>query len=199
MVETTDSLIKRLRQARDGDSDALGALLDEFRPYLKLLAQRAMDGRLAGRIDSSDIVQQTCLSAVRKFEEFSGEDADALAGWLQLIHERNLIDTARKHLVAEKRSVGREETLIEMEDLDDVELTSPSQRLMKGECAVRLAAALAFLPDDQGEAIRLRHLDGWSLEKIAERMDRSKRAVAGLLHRGLENLRSRLSAGEREN
>lgn len=59
MVETTDSLIKRLQQARDGDTDALGALLDEFRPYLKLLAQRAMDGQLAGRIDSSDVVQQT--------------------------------------------------------------------------------------------------------------------------------------------
>jgi RNA polymerase sigma-70 factor, ECF subfamily len=193
MVETTDSLIKRLRQARDGDTDALGALLDEFRPYLKLLAQRAMDGRLAGRIDSSDVVQQTYLSAVRKFDEFSGDDADALAGWLQLIHERNLIDTARKHLVAEKRSVGREETLIETEALDDVELTSPSQRLMKGESAVRLARALAFLPDDQSEAIRLRHLDGWSLEKIAGRMDRSKRAVAGLLHRGLENLRDKLA------
>jgi len=195
MVETTDSLVKRLRQARNGDSDALGALLDEFRPYLKLLAQRAMDGRLAGRIDSSDVVQQTYLSAVRKFDDFIGEDADALAGWLQLIHERNLIDTARRHLVAEKRTVGREETLIETEALDDVELTSPSQRLMKGERAVRLAGALAFLPDDQSEAIRLRHLDGWPLEKIAERMDRSKRAVAGLLHRGLENLRNRLSAG----
>lgn len=195
MVETTDSLIKRLQEARDGDSDALGALLDEFRPYLKLLAQRAMDGRLAGRIDSSDVVQQTYLSAVRKFDEFTGDDADALAGWLQLIHERNLIDTARKHLEAEKRAVGREETLIETEPFDDVELTSPSQRLMQGESAVRLARALAILPDDQSEAVRLRHLDGWSLEKIAERMDRSKRAVAGLLYRGLENLRDRLATG----
>lgn len=192
MVETTDSLIKRLQKARDGDSDALGALLDEFRPYLKLLAQRAMDGRLAGRIDSSDVVQQTYLSAVRKFDEFSGDDADALAGWLQLIHERNLIDTARKHLEAEKRAVSREETLIESEPLDDMELTSPSQRLMKGESAVRLARALALLPDDQSEAVRLRHLDGWPLDKIAERMNRSKRAVAGLLYRGLENLRDRL-------
>jgi RNA polymerase sigma-70 factor (ECF subfamily) len=90
------------------------------------MAQRAMDGRLAGRIDSSDVVQQTYLSAVRKFDEFNGEDADALAGWLRLIHERNLIDTARKHLEAEKRAVGREETLIEAEPLADVELTSPS-------------------------------------------------------------------------
>ncbi len=195
MVETSDSLIKRLQQARGGDANALGQLLDQFRPYLKLMAQRAMDGRLAGRIDSSDVVQQTYLSAVRKFDEFNGEDADALAGWLRLIHERNLIDTARKHLEAEKRAVGREETLIEAEPLADVELTSPSQRLMQGESAVRLARALAFLPHDQAEAVRLRHLDGWPLEKIAERMDRSKRAVAGLLHRGLENLRDNLATG----
>lgn len=193
MVETTDSLLKRLQKARDGDNDAMGALLDEFRPYLRLLAQRAMDGRLAGRVDASDVVQQIYLSAVRKFDEFTGKDADALAGWLQLIHERNLIDTARKHLAAEKRSVDREATLIESEPLDDVELTSPSQRMMRGENAVRLAQALTCLPDDQAEAIRLRHLDGWGLEQISERMDRSKRAVAGLLHRGMENLRDRLS------
>lgn len=192
MVETTDSLIKRLRQARGGDSDALGKLLNEFRPYLKLVAQRAMDGRLAGRIDSSDVVQQTYLSAIRKFDEFTGEDADALAGWLLLIHERNLIDTARKHLEAEKRSVGREETQIETEPLAEMELTSPSQRLMRGERAVRLAAALACLPDEQAEAVRLRHLDGQSLEKIARHFGRSERAVAGLLYRGMMNLRKGL-------
>lgn len=198
MVETTDSLIKRLQQARGGDTDALGELLDEFRPYLRLLAQRAMDGRLAGRIDSSDVVQQTYLSAVRKFDEFTGVDADALAGWLQLIHERNLIDTARKHLVAEKRAVGREETLSEAESLNDVELTSPSQRLMRGERAVRLAAALAQLPDDQADAVRLRHLDGETLENIALKLDRSERAVAGLLYRGMTNLRKVLASNSKE-
>jgi RNA polymerase sigma-70 factor, ECF subfamily len=198
MVETSDSLIKRLQQARDGDSDALGVLLDEFRPYLKLMAQRAMDGRLAGRIDSSDVVQQTYLSAVRKFDEFTGENADALAGWLQLIHERNLIDTARKHLEAEKRAVGREETLIEVEPLADMELTSPSQRLLRGERAVRLAAALAQLPDDQADAVRLRHLDGEPLEKIALKLGRSERAVAGLLYRGMTNLRKMLASSSKE-
>lgn len=193
MVDSTDSLIERLRQARDGDSTALGELLDEFRPYLRVLAERAMDGRLAGRIDASDVVQQTYLSAVRKFDEFTGDDADALAGWLQLIHERNLIDTARKHIQADMRSVDREATVVELDPIEDVELTSPSQRLMRGENAVRLARALIHLPDDQCQAVRLRHLDGWSLEDIAQRMKRSKRAVAGLLHRGMENLRERLS------
>ena len=197
MVDTTDSLLDRLQKARDGDDDALGELLNEFRPYLKLLAERAMDGRLAGRVDSSDVVQQTYLSAVRKFNEFTGHDADALAGWLQRIHERNLIDTARKHIGAAKRTVNRESDQDGVELADDAELTSPSQRMMRGENAVRLARTLSLLPGDQSEVIRLRHLDGWSIERIAERMDRSKRSVVCLLHRGLENLRSHMTTGQK--
>lgn len=193
MVFSTESFFERLRLARNGDNAALGELLDQYRPYLRLLAERAMDGRLAGRIDASDVVQQTFLSAVRKFEEFSGSDADALAGWLQLIHERNLIDTVRKHVQAERRSVGREVALTSDEPVEDVELTSPSQRLLRGESAVRLAQALMQLSADQSLAVRLRHLDGWPLEDIAKRMGRSTRAVAGLLHRGMEQLRERLS------
>jgi RNA polymerase sigma-70 factor (ECF subfamily) len=196
MVESTGSLLERLKQAREGNSSALGLLLDEFRPYLRFLADRAVDRRLSGRVDASDIVQQTYLSAVRKFDEFTGEDADTLVAWLRMIHERNLIDTVRRHLEAEKRSVNRESADVAVEPLQDIEMTSPSQRLMHGENAVRLARELSLLPDEQAEAVRRRYLDGWSLDEIAARMDRSKRAVASLLYRGLENLRERMANRE---
>ena len=185
-----ESLLKR---ARGGDDEALGLLLDEFRPYLNLLARRAMDGRLAGRIDDSDVVQQTYLSAVRRFADFTGSGTTALAAWLQKIHERNLIDTARRHIESQRRSITSEATHVEIEPIAEAELTSPSQRLMRGEDAVRLARAISQLPDDQAEAVRLRHLDGWSINDIAERMCRTRRAVIALLHRGITNLRAVLS------
>jgi RNA polymerase sigma-70 factor (ECF subfamily) len=65
-----------------------------------------------------------------------------------------------------------------------------------GESAARLAAALAELPDDQREAVRLRYLEGRSLAEIAERMDRTVVAAAGLVKRGLIHLRK--SMQERE-
>ncbi len=182
-----------MEAARSGDDKALGVLLDEYRDYLRLLAQRAMDGRLAGRIDASDVVQQTYLSAVRRFSEFDGASGDELAGWLYRIHERNLIDAARHHLEAQKRAVGNEATVIEQEPIEDVELTSPSQRLMHGENAARLARAIGKLPEDQALAVRLRHLDGWSIEDICQHLEKSDRAVAGLLHRGMQHLRKTLS------
>jgi len=192
MDASTKSLADRFQSARNGDEAALGHLLDEFRPWLRLLAERAMDGRLAARVDASDVVQQTFLSAVRRFDEFSGENLDALAAWLRVIHENNLIDTVRKHLEAEQRAVGREVAQDGAPPLTAAELTTPSHRMMHGENAVKLARALAGLAEDQATAVRLRHLDGWSLGQIAEHMQRTKRSVANLLHRGLASLRERL-------
>ena len=63
---------------------------------------------------------------------------------------------------------------------------------MLGERAVRLAAVMSQLPDDQQDAVRMRHLDGETLESISQQLDRSERAVAGLLYRGLTNLRKAL-------
>lgn len=186
-----------IRKAREGDDSSLGELLNHHRPWLRLLDRRGLSGKFAGRIDESDVAQQTFLSAVRGFEHFKGSTPDELAVWLQQIHERNLQDAVRRHAMAQKRSVDREETFVE-EEIPPVELTSPSQRLMLGERAVRLAAVMSQLPDDQQDAVRMRHLDGETLEAISQRLDRSERAVAGLLYRGLTNLRKALAEESKE-
>lgn len=191
MSESENSFESLIAKARGGDDASLGRLLEQHRPWLRLLGKRGLGDRFAGRIDDSDVAQQTFLSAVRGFEQFNGSTANELAVWLQQIHERNLQDAVRKHALAQKRSVDREQTFIE-EEVPSIELTSPSQRLMLGERAVRLAAAISQLPEDQQEAVRMRHLDGETLESISRRMDRSERAVAGLLFRGLRNLRKAL-------
>ena len=64
---------------------------------------------------------------------------------------------------------------------------------MQGELAVRLAVEIEKLPSDQREAVRLRHLEGWSLKNLAGHFHRSESAVAGLLKRGLRGLREQLA------
>jgi hypothetical protein len=63
----------------------------------------------------------------------------------------------------------------------------------KQERAVQLAEALSRLPEAQREALVLQHWQGWSLDEIAEQMGRTRTAVAGLLKRGLRQLRDELS------
>src|SRR5262249_33512621 len=103
-----------------------------------------------------------------------------------------------------KRDVSRERSLEEaleessarLQNWLAAEQSSPSQEAGRKEQGVRLAEALAQLPEPQREAVTLRHLEGWSLADIADHLGRTQAAVVGLLQRGLKALRQILQEGE---
>jgi RNA polymerase sigma-70 factor (ECF subfamily) len=70
--------------------------------------------------------------------------------------------------------------------------STPSQRAIRDEQLVRLADALAALPQDQRRAVELRYLQGLQTAEIARQLDRSVASVGGLLQRGLRRLRDSL-------
>lgn len=156
------------------------------------MSQRHLDGALAARVDASDVVQQTLLSVFRNFEQFDGSDSAQFLAWIRKIHERNVQDVVRDHTQAARRALGREQSPPDEATLPEPVAASPSQRAMQGEAAVRLARAVERLPDDQREAVRLRHLEGRTLADMARQLERSEQAVAGLVKRGLKNLRKQL-------
>jgi RNA polymerase sigma-70 factor (ECF subfamily) len=61
---------------------------------------------------------------------------------------------------------------------------------------LQLAEALARLPEAQREALTRHYLQGWSLEVIGRQIGRSPAAVAGLIKRGLKQLRLLLHESE---
>jgi RNA polymerase sigma-70 factor (ECF subfamily) len=187
-------------------SDGSGGLwerLPEFRDYLLLLARAQVGVRLQGKLDASDLVQQTLLEAHRDRDQFRGATCGDLAAWLRQILARNLANAARD-LGREKRRLSREQSLeLELEAssvrleacLIDAGL-SPSEEATRNEQLLRLSSALWGLPPGQREAVELRHLHGWSLNDIAAHLGRTPAAVAGLLHRGLSELRKLLTERE---
>jgi RNA polymerase sigma-70 factor (ECF subfamily) len=189
-----------LALAKKGERSALGSLLEHYRPYLLVLAQRYLDPRLQGRLDPADVVQVTFLEAQRDLESFRGEDIASMLAWLRNILRNNIASMHQHHLMTKKRSAHLEaysktstdEGQVELVDLLPSETTSPSQRAMRDEVAAELAASLMKLPDTQKEALRLRYLEGWSLKKISDHLQKSEMAVAGLLKRGLQGLRQEL-------
>jgi RNA polymerase sigma-70 factor (ECF subfamily) len=200
MSRTNAEIEKLIRRARQGDGDALGELLEKHRAYLRVIAKRYIFGKLATRIDASDVIQQTCLSVCGNFDKFQGNEVAEFVAWLRRVHERNIQNVVRDHMIAQKRALGREQSL-ETDERSPVEFPqanqpTASQRAMRGERAVRLAQVLESLSEDQREVVRLRHLEGWSLARIAEQMDRSEEAIIGLLKRGMQNLRKHLRHDE---
>jgi RNA polymerase sigma-70 factor (ECF subfamily) len=189
-----------LALAKKGERSALGSLLEHYRPYLLVLAQRYLDPRLQGRLDPADVVQVTFLEAQRDLESFRGEDIASMLAWLRNILRNNIASMHQHHLMTKKRSAhleaysktSTEEGQVELVDLLPSETTSPSQRAMRDEVSAELAASLMKLPDTQKEALRLRYLEGWSLKRISDHLQKSEMAVAGLLKRGLQGLRQEL-------
>jgi RNA polymerase sigma-70 factor (ECF subfamily) len=192
-----------LEQARQGDREALGRLLEAQRAALHRLAERQLVGRIAVRVDASDIIQQTFLEAHRSFQQFAGANARELAAWLQRIMDHKVAGAIRDHALLQKRNVRRDRSMDDshggmasLKQQLDAGLSSPSQKAIRGEEAQRLAQALTVLPDDQREAVRLRHLEGWALADIARHLGRSSAATAGLIKRGMQVLRRQLRRGE---
>jgi RNA polymerase sigma-70 factor, ECF subfamily len=165
--------------------------LERYRLGLLERARLAFPSRLHGKLDASDVVQETLLQAHEKLGQFRGHTEAQLAGWLRAILKNTLALAARRFQV-EARDVHRERFL--ESGLEDQQLT-PDEHALRDEQYRRLADALAHLPPDQRRAVELHHLEGQSVAEAADQMQKSKEAVVGLLFRGLKKLRNLLADG----
>ena len=179
-------------------SPASGQSLEQYRPYLRCLARLHLDPRLRAKLDPSDVVQQTLLQAYAARDRFRGGPAER-AAWLRAILVRCMAHAARdfgrdRRDVARERSLGAavEESSSRLEQWLAAEQSSPSQQAQRDEQALRLAEALEQLPDAQREAVIQHYWQGRSLVEIGRHLGRSPSAVAGLLQRGLKQLRRHL-------
>jgi RNA polymerase sigma-70 factor (ECF subfamily) len=164
--------------------------------YLHVIARQLLDDRLRGKFDSSDIVQQTLLQAHQSIDQFRGSTEAERVAWLRQILARCLANALRD-FARQKRDITRERSLEEAVNESSIRLAewlaaeqpSPSQRAEDHEDLLRLAEAMSRLPEGQREALVLQHWEGLSLAQIGERLGRSPVAVAGLIKRGLKQLR----------
>jgi RNA polymerase sigma-70 factor (ECF subfamily) len=173
--------------------------LERFRSYLLQLARVRLDPMVRAKVGASDVVQQTLFEAYRDLARFRGRTVAEQAAWLRQILARNLANIVRD-LRRDKRDLAREQPLqgaldesaSRLEAWLAAEQSSPSQQVERQERAVRLAEALASLPENQREAVVLRHWHCCSLVEIGERLGCTTAAVTGLLHRGFRKLRQQL-------
>jgi RNA polymerase sigma-70 factor (ECF subfamily) len=179
--------------------------LERYRSYLMLLARWHWNPRLTGKLDPSDVVQQTLVQAWQGRSGFRGETDAELKAWLRQILTRSLADLARSY-GQQKRDLAKERSLDAMVSdssarleawLDD-QRSSPQEQAQRNELLVQLADAMGALPESQQEAVTLFHLHGMSVKEIGELMNRTPAAVASLLKRGLQTLRTALNTGEQQ-
>jgi RNA polymerase sigma-70 factor (ECF subfamily) len=196
-----------IRRCRDGEAGAREQLFARYQHYLYVLAQAQLGRRLRTKCAPSDLVQQTLLEAHRDFAGFQGQHEGELLAWLRRILAHNLFNEARRY-GARQRDADREVSLDRVQaGVEDSSLMlqrclaasgpSPSQIAVEHEAAVRLADALAKLPDDYQNVLLLRVFEELPAEEVAQRMNRSAGAVRMLQMRALTALREEMEQDTR--
>ncbi len=189
-----------LRHALGGEPDALGRLLDHYRPYLRLLARLHVATRLQKELDASDVVQETFLDAARDFQQFRGVTVAEFVGWLKRLLAANVADAHRRFLGTRKRNVLQEAEVLQMLDQSSAlvdqraqaRFDSPSSVACRAEQAVRLAAALERLRPAYHDVILLHHFQGMDFQQVADQLGRSLHSVKNLWLRGLVALKRQM-------
>lgn len=186
------SLADLLVSARAGSKEALGRLLDEFRPYLLQVALEELDPDLRVKEAPSDLVQKSFMEAARDFKSFAKGSPEELKAWLRKILLHNLHDV-RARYQTEKRKIAREvdAALDDGSPLSqaDSEQTSPSGVAIRHEQTSNLEMALQKLAPDDRQLMILRHQQRRTFAEIAEVLNLTEVATRKRWARAVEELR----------
>ena len=195
----TDELLDLCEQ---GDATARDRLLDRHRGRLRRMIDAHLDPRLAGRLDSSDVVQDTLAAAARKLPKYLRERPLPFYPWLRQIAFDRLVELHRRHIQAGRRSVRRESPLAPHLPDDSVadlarriagQGSSPSAHAVRQELFARVRAAIDSLPPADRELILLRHVEQLPLKDIAAILGTTEGAARTRHFRILQRLHNMLS------
>jgi RNA polymerase sigma-70 factor (ECF subfamily) len=183
-------------RVRSHDVTALAEYLEAQRRPLIVFIDRQLGAALRRKIEVNDVYQEVCVEAVRSLAEANFDQRDVFS-WLCQIAERRIIDAHRRFFSAQKRDAGREVPLgtpggdtqhAALVDMLVASMTTPTQAVSRNQKEVLLFQALATLPADQREALRLRYLEGLPSKDIAVKLGKSDGAVRVMLTRSLARL-----------
>lgn len=193
MSQPEDHLVERVKAH---DSAALAEYIVAVRKPLCAFIERQLGAGLRRKVEVEDIFQEASVEAVRSYEAADFDSREPFS-WLCQIAERRIVDAHRRFFGAAKRDAAREVPLgtpggstehAAIVDLLVASMTSPTQALSRKGREARLFEALAGLPADQREALRLRYVEGLATKQIAERLNKSDGAVRVMLTRSLDRL-----------
>ena len=192
-----------LQLAAAGDQEALSELFARYRERLKRMIHLRLSRRLQGRVDDSDILQESYFEIARKLPEYAAEPRLPLFLWLRHMTGLKLIEVHRRHLGTQARDAEREISLHRggLPEADSIslaaqllgQLTTPSQAAIRAEMRLLVQEALNTMDPVDREVLALKHFEQLGTSEIAEVLGLSKAGAGSRYLRAIKRLRELLS------
>ncbi|MGA8343541.1 MAG: sigma-70 family RNA polymerase sigma factor [Candidatus Sulfotelmatobacter sp.] len=166
-----------VRAARDGDRAAFGQLYERY--------ARMVHGVLLARVtvdEVDDLVQDVFIRALRRLSTL--RETASFGAWLAAI-ARNVANDYHRRSVPEEQLT---------DDASDNEIKCGISKGDHDGSAVAILEAVMSLPDAYQETLILRLVEGMTGPEIAARTGMTHGSVRVNLHRGMEQLRAKLSS-----
>lgn len=177
-----------VRLAAGGDTEAFNRLLElhETMLYRYLLLSTHNEA------DAADLSQEAFLKAWRTLPSFRGDCR--FATWLCRIARNCFLDSARAQARRAHLSLTKDDPDDGLYDVPDFsEEVNPDAAAIREEAAEAVRRAIAALPPEQQEIVRLRDLEGLSYAEIAEALGLEMGTVKSRLSRAREALKKALT------
>ena len=184
--------IELLVKARDGNREAVEALLQRCLPQLKRWAHGRLPAAARGSLDTGDLVQETVLHVLRRLDHFEPRHVGAMQAYLR----QSVVNRIRD----EVRRIGRQPPPLELPEDHPSDRTSPLEFAIKAEAYDQYRQALSRLSTKDRELVVGRIEVQWSLAEIAHRfglrtVDAARMAVNRAVKRLTTDLASRKRIG----
>lgn len=191
--------VERLQAAHhSGDGLVFEELLGRYRDRLRKMVRLWLDDRLRGRVDPSDVIQETYLEASRRLNEFLAKPDVSFFVWIRFLARQQLAQTHRRHLGAQARDAARDVSLLADADAESpralaaqlaCQLTSPSTAAMRSELQQKLQELLNGLDPLDREILVLRHFEKLSNLETAQSLGLKPTAASNRYVRAIERLK----------
>jgi len=166
--------------ARDGDRAAFGQLYER---YARMVHGVLLSKVPVGEVD--DLVQDVFIRALRRLSTL--REAASFGAWLAAIARNVAIDYHRRTVLEEPLT----------DDASDDEIKGGVSGGNHEGSAAAVFEAVMSLPDAYRETLILRLVEGMTGPEIAARTGMTHGSVRVNLHRGMEQLRAKLSPDRR--
>lgn len=194
-MESPTSTFALLERAKAGDDQALSQVFEQSRRRLAVLVYFKLSPHMRQFSEVEDLVQETLLRAFRDIGGFSYQSPGSFLRWLSSVADHVIVDRIRYQNRGCRAGEGvrfrSESNPLGPEPVDS---KTPSRLFAQKEAVERLLERLSDLPEDYRQAILMAKIEGISTAEMAERLGKSREAVALLVYRAVKRFRTMCQA-----